>query len=819
MLRWATVVELQKEAVKELRCVCGGDAGLFAADRRGVLAWSAAGGDFELKAPRRKDEMPGVVALVGGTGLWCGLGSGTIAIYDTEKWSAPPNTLVGAHSAEVTAICSAFGGFAAISGSADFSVKSWDLKGRCLSVLSAHHAPVKCLAAHGAEAVWTGAGDGTVFVARDQESEGKLSPEEGQVLKLPGPGGASGIRCLKNLGGKMWAGTDDGRVAIWDGPTLEFEGEAQFHSEAVTAIQDMGDDVWTGGADKKILCWDTHQRPPMMKYAVGTQDGYVKAMVRQGWSLWSFTSKGSKVFASAGLSDEADRKAAGLEGKIEELTAQLSLQIKSAEDLSQRSQESEAALTELQAASETQGAELVRAQADLESIRAELAGRVEAEEVARTALETAKQEALSAREEVGARERSLEEAQARNAQERTDLVGQLGVATTTAEQARTELAEARSALQGCQNEREVLEGKVGEGREAAEILRKELGTLKSLRETESQEDAARIAELEARALESQARQLKELDALREGLLKEKSEQRDTAQEMLAAARAERDQILQESHARIQKVEEEKAALRMETDRLVQQQADATEAALKAHAQEREELVARSQTKVGELRAAMEEATAERAAAVEELRSELAAARTEARAAGEAAEAADRQHARDAEAAEARAVAELTAVRCTLEERAATLEGQKAQLEAQLGARAARLEAELAEYRSAAAEQAREQAVVLEAQRTEAAEAAATHQKEKRSLEVALQMSKAAVHELSGSTRDLEVELEDTKAEQSEQLREVQAEIATHRAAAETAAAEEAARAAALKEKIAAAEEALGRERSMREQER
>ena len=121
MLRWATVVELQKEAVKELRCVCGGDAGLFAADRRGVLAWSAAAGDFELKAPRRKDEMPGVVALVGGTGLWCGLGSGTIAMYDTEKWSAPPNTLVGAHSAEVTAICSAFGGFAAISGSTDFS--------------------------------------------------------------------------------------------------------------------------------------------------------------------------------------------------------------------------------------------------------------------------------------------------------------------------------------------------------------------------------------------------------------------------------------------------------------------------------------------------------------------------------------------------------------------------------------------------------------------------------------------------------------------------------------------------------------------------
>ena len=631
MLRWATVVELQKEAVKELRCVCGGDAeGLFAADRRGVLAWSAAVGDFELKAPRRKDEMPGVVAVVGGTGLWCGLGSGTIAIYDTGNWSAPPNTLVGAHSAEVTAICSAFGGFAAISGSADFSVKSWDLKGRCLSVLSAHHAPVKCLAAHGAEAVWTGAGDGTVFVARDQESEGKLSPDEGQALKLPGAGGASGIRCLKNLGGKMWAGTDDGRVAIWDGATLEFEGEAQFHSDAVTAIQGMGDDVWTGGADKKILCWDARQRPPMMKYAVGTQDGYVKAMVRQGWSLWSFTSKGSKVFASAGLSDEADRLAAGLERKIEELTTQLSRQIKSAEDLSQRSRESEAAVAELRLAAESREAALARAQGDLESTRTELSGRAGAEEAARAALEAAQREAQSAREEVGARDRSLEEVQARSAQERADAEGQLGAAAAAAEQARTELAEARAALQTIQNEREVLEGKVGEGREAAEVLRKELGTLKSLRETESQEDAARIVELETRALESQARHLKELDALREGLLKEKSEQRDTAQELLAAARAERDQILQESHARTQKVEEEKAALRAETDRLVQQQAEATEAALKAHAQEREELVARSQTQVGELRAAMEEATAERAATVEALRSELAAARAEAK---------------------------------------------------------------------------------------------------------------------------------------------------------------------------------------------
>ena len=124
MLRWATVEELEKRAVKELRCACGGEAGLFAADRRGILKRSQAAGDFKLKAPRRKDEMPRVIAAVGGSALWCGLDSGAITISNLEQLSAPPNTLVGAHSTEVTANSSAFGDFAAISGSIDFSVKS-----------------------------------------------------------------------------------------------------------------------------------------------------------------------------------------------------------------------------------------------------------------------------------------------------------------------------------------------------------------------------------------------------------------------------------------------------------------------------------------------------------------------------------------------------------------------------------------------------------------------------------------------------------------------------------------------------------------------
>ena len=657
MLRWATVVELQKEAVKELRCVCGGEAGLFGADRRGVLVWSQAVGDFELKAPRRKDEMPSVLAAVGPSGLWCGLGSGTIAIYDVEQWSVPPNTLVGAHSAEVTAICSAFGGFAAVSGSADFSVKSWDLKGRCLSVLSAHHAPVKALAACGAESVWTGAADGTVFVARDADSEGKLSADEGQLLKLPS-GGTSGIRCLRNLGGKIWAGTDDGRVAVWDGATLEFEGEAQFHSDAVASIQDMGSDIWTGGADKKILCWDARQRPPMMKYAIGTQDGYIKAMVRQGWSLWSFTSKGSKVFASAGLSDEAERNAAGLEAKIEELTAQLSQQLKVVDDLEQGAREQESTLEGLSQAAEAREAELGVVRGERDSLEEECAALMEAEKTGRAALKAAQAKAGAAASDLRAREEELETTRAQVIQERSDLEKNLEAAVASTQEVQLELTKVQATLQSSRNECEIQEGKAAEGVEATACLRAELQALKELREREGQEDDARIAELETQAREAQTGHLQEIDALRETLLREKSEQRDMAQELVAAVKAERDEILRESHERAKRVEEEKGILRAEIDSLVERQTAAAEAAVKAHAQEREELVARGQQQVQELRLAMEAATAERATAAEAMRAELMAAEAEARTAMEGAEATARKHAEEIAEVRARAEAQV-----------------------------------------------------------------------------------------------------------------------------------------------------------------
>ena len=739
--------------------------------------WSQAAGDFELKAPRRKDEMPSVLAAVGPSGLWCGLGSGTIAIYDVEQWSAPPNNLVGAHSAEVTAICSAFGGFAAVSGSADFSVKSWDLKGRCLSVLSAHHAPVKALAACGAESVWTGAADGTVFVARDADSEGKLSADEGQVLKLPSGGAASGIRCLRNLGGKIWAGTDDGRVAVWDGATLEFEGEAQFHSDAVTSIQDMGSDVWTGGADKKILCWDARQRPPMMKYSIGTQDGYIKAMVRQGWSLWSFTSKGSKVFASAGLSDEAERNAAGLEAKIEELTAQLSQQLKVTDDLVQGAREQEDTLEGLRQAVEAREADLGMVRGERDSLGEECAALREAETTGRAALEAAQAKAGAAAGDLRAREEELETARAQATQERSDLEQQLEAAVVNTQEARMELAKVQAALQGSRNECEVQEGRAAEGAEAAASLRAELQALKALREREGQEDDARIAELEAQAREAQAGHLQEIDALRETLLREKSEQRDMAQELVAAVKAERDEILRESHERAKRVEEEKGILRTEIDSLVERQTAAAEAAVKAHAQEREELVARGQQQVQELRLAMEAATAERATAAEAMRAELMAAQAEARTVREGAEAAARQHAEEIAEARARAEAQVKDARSALEEQTVALEAQKASLAAELGARAAGLEADLSEARSSAGERARAHAAELAAREAAAEEAATVARKEKRSLEVALQMSKAAAHELGGATRDLEAQLEVLETEAEERLQAAEAGLA------------------------------------------
>ena len=142
-MQWATVTEFPDRDTKGIKCAAFSDAGLYAADRTGVLRWHAASASFEFMAARSKDEMVQVLLPVGEDRLWCGLGSGKLVIYDTETFKEHKK-IGGAHAAEVTCLCLSHSGLAVFSASADFTLKSWDSgTGRQLSSLSVHHSSVR----------------------------------------------------------------------------------------------------------------------------------------------------------------------------------------------------------------------------------------------------------------------------------------------------------------------------------------------------------------------------------------------------------------------------------------------------------------------------------------------------------------------------------------------------------------------------------------------------------------------------------------------------------------------------------------------------
>ena len=129
----------------------------------------------------------------------------------------------------------------------------------------------------------------------------------------------------------------------------------------------------------------------------------------------------------------------------------------------------------------------------------------------------------------------------------------------------------------------------------------------------------------------------------------------------------------------------------------------------------------------------------------------------------------------------------------------------------LGARVTGLEAELSKSLNEAVAQAQVQAMELEARKSEAVKVTSAHLKEKRALEIALKMSKAAVHELGGSARDLEAQLESLEAERDEKLGAAEAVLSGQRAAAGAAKTEHTVQVATLEVQAAATEASLKEE--------
>ena len=821
-MQWATVTEFPDRDTKGIKCAAFSDAGLYAADRTGVLRWHAASASFELMAARSKDEMVQVLLPVGEDRLWCGLGSGKLVIYDTETFKEHKK-IGGAHAAEVTCLCLSHSGLAVFSASADFTLKSWDSgNGRQLSSLSVHHSSVRTILAvpfsEEESLAITGGADGAVVACK--ERAGKLVEDE-DFHSVAAP---SGVASMVRIGERYWMGHADGRVSTWDAAGLTLLGDAKANRDSVSAIAEMGDVVWTGGADRQVLCWDAASRSPRLLYSLGDQGGYVKAMLRIGWGLWTFSSKNLRVLTSESIVDghrkrleqleaERERLEAALKGEVErrqelqeekgalereveglnaEMSAVREQALEEASTLSGKAS-SEAAAHRREVDVYTRRIKSMKHDAHLLEQKVEAAEKAEAEQAER---ERALQDQIDGlekemRERAAAAEDTLKTAQREGAalkaeaertlraevEARAEELRAAGTAAAEAlaaaqKAAATEKADAEKALQDRldgvtkqmrDKEQELLSlgSRMTQELETQALREKEHAELRELKEQELEALRAKVEEAEADAAQKAKEHTKEMDKLRKTFLNENKSTSQKGKRMVQMLQAERDQIAQEKDAQIQKLEDEREQLRVDMERRLQEQmAEANESMAKLAA-DRDGLVQSYDQKYDELQAA------------------LAATREEHEA--ERRREAEERDARDAEALAARKAGE-EELRQQREEGRAALEAAAAEAQRR-GQEAADRETELGR-RLAEEAAARAKAEAAGAEKLQASEGALAALKMKAALEAARKAKE--LEQRAARLQELEEQLARDRRDAEAAAREAQVRLDEERAKAQKA---------------------------------
>ncbi|QDZ19226.1 hypothetical protein A3770_02p17440 [Chloropicon primus] len=319
-LSWATVSEAASTSLASVKTVSFDPSSrtLFATHKTGnVLLWDWESGGFEtfLAVDKDRDDMVHAVLCVGDT-LWVSSGKGKIILYDIA--TVKTVTKVVAHTAEVFCMrrVSGTGVAKVLTGSIDFVVKIWDEDAMLVSHSSHHHGAILCAVQVRAPRlgrdldhpqIWTGSHDGTVFKWNDTNKDGEVSKEEGATLKHAT---SEAVTCLEQVNDYIWAGTERGKLVIWDLDEEEPVCEIPAHKERISSVCDMGRSAWSAGADKVILGWSARSLPvrPKMLYKVDAEIGYVKNMIRINWGLWVFHSKGLAIYSAASsLEDAQDR--------------------------------------------------------------------------------------------------------------------------------------------------------------------------------------------------------------------------------------------------------------------------------------------------------------------------------------------------------------------------------------------------------------------------------------------------------------------------------------------------------------------------------
>lgn len=225
--------------------------------------WLAAGfenGVVKLWDPRSGKAVASLTGHIGsvsavafspdGKHLAASSGDRTVRVWDFDQ-QIESRRLVG-HTEAVSAIAYSPDGRTIATAAADMTARLWDAEtGASGEVLSGHRDWVTSLAfsADGRSLV-TGGRDRSVRVWDVRAARERMTLETSS--------GVWSIAVSRDLG-LIAAGTDDGKVVVWDGESGQVKWTGQAHKGAVWSLAFSGDGALlaSGGADALVKTWDT----------------------------------------------------------------------------------------------------------------------------------------------------------------------------------------------------------------------------------------------------------------------------------------------------------------------------------------------------------------------------------------------------------------------------------------------------------------------------------------------------------------------------------------------------------------------------------
>jgi len=206
--------------------------------------------------------------------VWVGMTSGLIAVHGVQH--TPCFKEIRHHTGAVTCIEAEKDGECIWTGSTDFSIAVWDLKGRHLWDLKGHLGAINFILPMGPRC-WTGAQDGCVRVwsngskecmaelpeahARPTEGSGNLEAYERQRLKFLLEKSGS-PKAATAVGNHVWVGYDTGMIRVWK-PNHQLECEIEDTEpeiRRISSMQIMGANVWVAGQAEEIYVYDIATR-------------------------------------------------------------------------------------------------------------------------------------------------------------------------------------------------------------------------------------------------------------------------------------------------------------------------------------------------------------------------------------------------------------------------------------------------------------------------------------------------------------------------------------------------------------------------------